>query len=169
MTRNQSDAEDLVQETYLKAWRAYGSFRPGTNLRAWLFTILTNTFISRYRHESRAPQIDVLEADNEDFVQGELLRTGARRDPTPEEQVLAGVADEEVRAALDAIPAQYRLAVLLADVEGFSYKEIASILAVPIGTVMSRIARGRKLLQRALLGYAQRQAYSGENGDDRLL
>lgn len=164
MARNQSDAEDLVQETYLKAWRSFDQFHAGSNLRAWLFTILTNTYISRYRHESRAPQMETFEPESEDAMQAQFLRSGANRDLTPEEQVLAKVPDQEVRDAVQALPSHYRLAVLLADVEGFSYKEIAAILGVPMGTVMSRIARGRKLLQRSLFTYAQQHGMLG--GED---
>src|SRR6516162_1557306 len=157
MTRNPSDAEDLVQETYLKAYRAYGSFQEGTNLKAWLYRILTNTFINTYRARKRRP--DQVELDDvEDFYLyrrlGGLEAADANR--STESEVLESIPDDEVKAALESIPEQFRMAVILADVEGFSYKEIADILDVPIGTVMSRIHRGRRALQKELWEYAER-------------
>jgi RNA polymerase sigma-70 factor (ECF subfamily) len=155
MTRNPSDAEDLVQETYLRAYRGFGGFREGTNLKAWLYKILTNTFINQYRAKKRRPdQVDL--DDTEDFYLfrrlGGLEAVDAER--TPEAIVLDEIPDSAVKEALEALPEQFRLAVILADVEGFSYKEIAEILDVPIGTVMSRIHRGRKALQKRLWDFA---------------
>src|ERR1700716_1032680 len=157
MPRNPADAEDLVQETYLKAYRAFGSFQEGTNLKAWLYKILTNTFINTYRAKKRRPEQVELD-DVEDFYifrrLGGLEAADATR--TPEAEVLEGIPDSEVKEALESIPEQFRMAVILADVEGFSYKEIADILDVPIGTVMSRIHRGRRALQKKLWDYAER-------------
>jgi RNA polymerase sigma-70 factor (ECF subfamily) len=152
MTRNPSDAEDLVQETYLKAYRAFATFEAGTNLKAWLYRILTNTYINSYRAKKRRPEI----ADVEDIEDLYLYRHvsadrsgGAGR--SAEEEALDRFTDTDVKEAIESLPDTFRMAVLLADVEGFSYKEIAEITDVPIGTVMSRIHRGRKALQKALV------------------
>jgi RNA polymerase sigma-70 factor (ECF subfamily) len=155
MTRNPADAEDLVQETYLRAYRGYPGFREGTNLKAWLYKILTNTFINEYRARRRRPaESDLDDGDDWSLYQrvGGLEAVDANR--TPEREVLDSLPDEEVKAALESLPEQFRIAVILCDVEEFSYKEIAEILGVPIGTVMSRIHRGRKLLQQRLWDYA---------------
>ena len=152
MTRDRHDAEDLLQETFLKAFRAYPRFEEGTNLRAWLFRILTNTYISTYRKRQRSP----LETDLDDvedlYLYRRLSASGLNR--SAEDAALERLTAPEVLAALDELPEQFRLAVLLSDVEQFSYKEIAEITDVPIGTVMSRIHRGRKALQKALAPYA---------------
>jgi len=156
MTRNPADAEDLVQETYLRAYRGFGSFSEGTNLKAWLYRILTNTYINSYRAAKRRPEI----ADVEDVEDLYLYRrlSPANDGPTlgrsAEEEVLDSFTDDEVKAAIESLPDVFRIAVLLADVEGFSYKEIADITEVPIGTVMSRIHRGRRALQKALHDFA---------------
>jgi RNA polymerase sigma-70 factor, ECF subfamily len=148
LTRNPSDAEDLVQEAYLRAYRGFGGFREGTNLRAWMYRILTNTFINSYRKRQREP-VTVPEEETPDWYLYEKLgESGA--EASAEAEVLDRIPDEDVQAALEALPENFRMAVLLADVEGFSYKEIAEILEIPIGTVMSRLHRGRKALQRAL-------------------
>jgi RNA polymerase sigma-70 factor, ECF subfamily len=156
MTRNPADAEDLVQETYLRAYRGFGGFREGTNLKAWLYKILTNTFINTYRAKKRRPDEVDLDDSTEDFFLfrrlGGLEAADANR--TPETEVLDSIPDEVVKEALEALPEQFRMAVLLADVEGFSYKEIAEIMDVPIGTVMSRLHRGRKALQKSLWEFA---------------
>src|SRR6201996_3120765 len=151
MTRNPSDAEDLVQETYLKAYRSFGSFQEGTNLRAWLYRILTNTFINSYRAAQRPPE----QADVEDVEDLSLYKRlagsgGSEPGRSAEDEALERFTDEDVKAALEALPENFRMAVLLADVEGFSYKEISEITDVPIGTVMSRIHRGRRALQKTL-------------------
>jgi RNA polymerase sigma-70 factor (ECF subfamily) len=151
MTRNPADAEDLVQETYLKAYRAFGSFKEGTNLKAWLYRILTNTFINSYRARKRRPeQTDIDDVEDLYLYRrlGGLEAVSAGR--SAEEEVLEHFTEGDVKAAVEALPEQFRMAVLLADVEGFSYKEIADILDIPIGTVMSRLHRGRKALQKTL-------------------
>jgi RNA polymerase sigma-70 factor, ECF subfamily len=154
MTRNPADAEDLVQETFLKAYRSFDRFEEGTNLRAWLYRILTNTFINSYRASKRRPE----KADVEDVEDLYLYRRldGLHADlgRSAEEEVLDNITDDEVKTAIESLPENFRIAVLLADVEGFSYKEIADITDVPIGTVMSRIHRGRRALQKALTEYA---------------
>jgi RNA polymerase sigma-70 factor (ECF subfamily) len=148
MTRNPADAEDLVQETYLRAYRGFSGFEEGTNLRAWMYRILTNTFINSYRKKQREP-VTVQEDDiDEWYLFDKLGESGV--EPSAEAEVIRSMPDEDVQKALEALPEGFRLAVLLADVEGFSYKEIAQILGIPIGTVMSRLHRGRRALEKAL-------------------
>lgn len=155
LTRNPSDAEDLVQETFLKAYRSYESFNEGTNLKAWLYRILMNTFINTYRAKQRRPQEVDLD-DTSDFYlyrkMGETFRDFDAQ--SAEEELLNNFADDEVKEALASLPDNFRMAVYLADVEGFSYKEIAEIMDVPLGTVMSRLHRGRRALQEKLWDYA---------------
>ena len=149
MTRNAADAEDLVQETYLRAFRGFAGFQEGTNLKAWLYRILTNSFINTYRKKQREPQI----VEGPDDVDEWYLydRLGGRNvEASAETEVLDRIPDADVKTALESIPENFRLPVLLADVEGFSYKEIAEIMDTPIGTVMSRLHRGRKALEKAL-------------------
>jgi RNA polymerase sigma-70 factor (ECF subfamily) len=158
MTRNPSDAEDLVQETYLKAYRAFNSFQEGTNLKAWLYRILTNTYINSYRAKKRRPE----ETDVDDLENFYLYRhlgglAGAVAGRSAEDQVLDHFTETEVKEAIEALPEQFRMAVLLGDVEGFSYKEIAEILDVPIGTVMSRLHRGRRALQKRLYDFGRQR------------
>lgn len=148
MTRNPSDAEDVVQETFLRAYRGFGGFQEGTNLKAWLYRILTNTFINSYRKKQREPDTVSGDEMEEWFLYDKLGPDAAT--PSAESSVLDAMPDEAVQAALESLPEGFRMAVLLADVEGFSYKEIAEILDVPIGTVMSRLHRGRKALEKAL-------------------
>jgi RNA polymerase sigma-70 factor (ECF subfamily) len=151
MTRNAADAEDLVQETYLKAYRSFGSFEEGTNLRAWLYRILTNTYINSYRAAQRRPEVTDVEDVEDLYLYKRLAGSGASDQGRSAEDVfLDSFTDDDVKAALEALPDTFRMAVLLADVEGFSYKEISEITEVPIGTVMSRIHRGRRALQKAL-------------------
>jgi RNA polymerase sigma-70 factor, ECF subfamily len=155
MTRNRADAEDLVQETYLRAYRGFGGFQEGTNLKAWLYRILTNTYINRYRAQQRRPEETDL-GEGEDFYLFRQLGglEAARASRSAEEELLDWFTETEVKDAVEALPENFRMAVLLADVEGFSYKEIAEILDIPIGTVMSRLHRGRKALQKALYDFA---------------
>jgi RNA polymerase sigma-70 factor, ECF subfamily len=154
MTRNPADAEDLLQETTLRAYRGFASFQEGTNLKAWLYRILTNSFINTYRKKQREPKtVDGPEDLDEWFLFDRLGAQSVAR--SAEEDVLANIPDADVKEALESIPENFRMAVLLADVEGFSYKEIAEITDVPIGTVMSRLHRGRKALEKALYGVAK--------------
>jgi RNA polymerase sigma-70 factor, ECF subfamily len=154
LTRNPTDAEDLVQETFLRAYRGFASFEEGTNLRAWLYRILTNSFINTYRKKQREP----VTVEGPDDVDEWYLfdRLGSRNVQTSaESEVLDRIPDEDVKKALEALPEGFRMAVLLADVEGFSYKEIAEIMDVPIGTVMSRLHRGRRALEKGLYNVAE--------------
>ncbi len=148
LTRNAADAEDLVQETFLRAYRGFHQFEPGTNLKAWLYRILTNTFINSYRKKQREPQTDSLDETEDWYLYSRMAERGT--EPSAEASVIESLPDEDVQEALSSLPDQFRLAVLLADVEGFSYKEIAEITGVPIGTVMSRLHRGRKALEKRL-------------------
>lgn len=153
MTRNSADAQDLVQETYLKAYRSFATFDEGTNLRAWLFRILTNTFSNNYRAKQRRPQESELKNVENLYLYNRLPQL-AQMSSSAEDQLIDMFAGSEVREALENLPESFLLPVLLSDVEQFSYKEIAEILDIPIGTVMSRLHRGRKALQEALYEYA---------------
>ena len=154
MTRNPADAEDLVQDTMVRAYRAFNRFEPGTNLKAWLFRIMTNAYINTYRKKQREPQ-KVSQDDVEEFdLYQELKNHDPRFAETPESIVLDGLLDSDIVEAIEDLPEQFRLAVVLSDVEGFSYAEMAEIMDVPMGTVMSRLHRGRKALQKRLLDLA---------------
>ena len=150
MTRNPADAEDLVQETMLRAYRAFDSFEAGTNLKAWLFRILTNAYINTYRKKQREPQkVSADEMDDFDLYQ-ELKGHDPQYQQTPENIVLDSLVDSDIIEAIEDLPEQFRMAVMLSDVEDFSYAEMAEIMDVPMGTVMSRLHRGRKALQKRL-------------------
>ena len=153
LTRNPAEAEDLVQDTLLKAMRARDQFHAGTNLKAWLFRILTNTFINKYRRGGL--ERSVLEGPDADpLVDGWVSASTMRQLRDPEQAALLPIVEGEVQRALDALPAEFKIAVILCDVEEFSYEEIAQMMGCPIGTVMSRLHRGRKLLQRSLYNHA---------------
>ena len=164
MTRNRADAEDLVQESFMKAWRSFDSYEQGTNLRAWLFRIMTNTYINRYNAKQRRPEETELDEVEELFL---YRRIGAfdqsKMTASAEDQMLELFTDDEVKQALEDLPDSFRLPVLLSDVDGFSYKEISEILDVPIGTVMSRLHRGRKAMQKRLYEYAKERGLVDES------
>jgi len=158
MTRSVEDAEDLIQETYLKAYKYYGRFTEGTNFKAWLFKIMKNTFINAYRKRKlQPPKVDFSEV-HEGFEETlhEQVQSGLA---DPETVLMSTEIDHEVREALLALPHDYKMVVLLADLQGYAYKEIADILAVPVGTVMSRLYRGRRMLERSLLSFGRRYNY----------
>lgn len=155
MTRNRADAEDLLQETFLRAYRGYPNFTDGTNLRAWLYRILTNTYINTYRAKQRRPDQTELDEVEDLYLYRRLGGLeAARAGRSAEDELMDLFTDTEVRDAIDALPDNFRMPVLLADIEGFSYKEIAEMMDTPIGTVMSRLHRGRKQLQKSLHDFA---------------
>jgi len=155
MTRNPADADDLVQETYLRAYRGFGGFQEGTNLKAWMYRILTNTYINAYRAKQRRPDETDLDEVEDLYLYRRLGGLeAARSGRSAEDELMDTFSEAEVKQAVEDLPENFRMAVLLADVEGFAYKEIAEILDIPIGTVMSRLHRGRKALQKALYDYA---------------
>ena len=156
MTRNPSDAEDLVQETYLKAYRAYHTFTEGTNLKAWLYRILTNTYINKYRKDTRRPsQVDLATVEDLYLYRRLGSEESTEVSRTTEDRVLDGLVESDIKEAVEELPEAFRMPILLADLEGFSYKKIAEILDIPIGTVMSRLHRGRKAMQKRLWEFAK--------------
>lgn len=168
MTRNQADAEDLVQDTYLRAYRSYHTFSEGTNLRAWLFRIMTNAFINSYRAKQRRPvETDLAEVEDLYLYRRLPALERAAASQSAEAQFLDLFTDDEVKGALEGLPENFRLPVLLADVEGFSYREIAEMLDIPVGTVMSRLHRGRKSMQRALYAYAEARGLTDDRSGER--
>jgi len=161
-TKNQHNAQDLVQDTYAKAFTSFHQFEPGTNLKAWLYRILTTTFINTYRKDQRRPLIS--DGEVEDWQLAASASHTSDQGKSAEDEVLENLPDGEVKRALQEIPEEFRLAVFYADVEGYSYKEIADILGIPSGTVMSRLHRGRKLLRTMLMDYAKERGIGGPNG-----
>ena len=156
MTRNRSDAEDLVQETYIKGWRSFHTFEKGTNLRAWLFRIMTNTYINKFNAQKRKGTEVELDDIEELFLYKRLGSIDqSQLSSSAEDQMLNLFTDDEVKNALESLPEDFRVPVLLSDVDGFAYKEIAEMLEIPIGTVMSRLHRGRKAMQKMLYEYAR--------------
>jgi len=151
MTRDGSDAEDLVQDAYLRAYRFFDKFEKGTNFKAWLFKILKNVYINKYRKKSKTPQmvdVSTIESSSDLGVS-----------ETPENAIFDQLLDDDITTAMDSLPEEFNLAIVLSDLEGFSYKEIAEILDIPIGTVMSRLHRGRKILRDSLYDYAKKRGY----------
>ncbi len=164
MSRNPADAEDLVQETYLKAYRAYHTFQEGTNLKAWLYRILTNTYINKYRKDSRRPsEVDLGTVEDMYLYRRLGSEESAEAARTTEDRVLDGLVESDIKQAVEELPESFRMPVLLADLEGFSYKEIAEILDIPIGTVMSRLHRGRKAMQKRLWEFAKQRGLLPED------
>lgn len=162
MTRNPADAEDLLQESFLRAFRGYPNFTDGTNLRAWLYRILTNTYINIYRAKQRRPEQTELDEVEDMYLYRRLGGLeAAKLGRSAEDELMDMFTEGEVRDAIDELPDNFRVPVLLADVEGFSYKEIAEMMDTPIGTVMSRLHRGRKQLQKSLHGFAAARGLLG--------
>ncbi len=160
MTKNESDAEDLVQEAMLKAYRFFEKFEEGTNCKAWLFKIMTNIFINNYRSKAKAPQSLAFDDIDDSFLFGQLAKTKNVADP--EKEFFARIFDDDVKLAINELPEDFRIVVVLSFLEGFAYQEIADITGLQIGTVKSRLHRGRKLLQKTLWDYALKNGYIKE-------
>jgi RNA polymerase sigma-70 factor (ECF subfamily) len=173
MTRQREAAEDLLSEVYTKAWKAFNQFQPGTNLRAWLYKILTNTYINHYRHDQREPLKVELDrpSDPDTGAGGDLYDKilGASKSPfeNPDLALANRILDQDLKKSIDRLPDEFRLAVILSDVQNFSYQEIADILEIPIGTVRSRIWRGRRLLQHVLWKQAVEAGIVSENAEGK--
>jgi RNA polymerase sigma-70 factor (ECF subfamily) len=165
-TKNAADAEDLVQDTYAKAFVSFHQFEEGTNLKAWLYRILTTTFINNYRKDQRRPLLSG-GSEVEDWQLHDAASHTSDQGKSAEDEVLDNIADVDIKSALAAMPEEFRMAVYLADVEGFSYKEIAEIVGVPTGTVMSRLHRGRKLLRESLSDYAKERGFTKSEGESQ--
>lgn len=166
LTRNRANAEDLLQETFLRAWRSFHTFKPGTNARAWLYRILMNAHIDAYRRTTREP--DIVDQDDVDefYLYSKVQESDEfRRAGNPEEALLSQLMEADVVGALEDLPESFRAVVVLADIEGLSYKEIAEVLDIPIGTVMSRLHRGRRQLQVTLWDFARRAHYVRADGN----
>ncbi len=162
LTKNERDAEDLVQDTYLRAFRFFDKFERGTNIKAWLFKILTNTFINKYRRTSK--ERSIVDGPEQETVQAHAAsRDTAEQSNDPEKWFFDRILSDDVLRAVDALPLDFRMVVILADLQEFSYREIADILDVPVGTVMSRLYRGRRLLQKALARYAVDSGFAAED------
>jgi RNA polymerase sigma-70 factor (ECF subfamily) len=157
MTKNQTDAEDLVQETMVKAYRFWDKFESGSNCRAWLFKIMTNIFINEYRSKSRTPVSVNMDDIDDNFLYGQLSTMTPEKNP--EQELFAKIFDDDVKKAIEELPDDFRLVVVLSFLEGFSYQEIADIVDLQLGTVKSRLHRGRKLLQKKLFDYAVKNGY----------
>jgi RNA polymerase sigma-70 factor, ECF subfamily len=168
LTKNDRDAEDLVQDTFLRAYRFFEKFERGTNMKAWLFKILTNTFINRYRRSVK--ERNIVEGSERDAVHERFVsRDAAEYASNPEQYFFDRLLSDDVLRAVDSLPVDFRMVVILADLQEFSYKEIAEILDVPVGTVMSRLYRGRRLLQKALAGYAVASGVLQDPGDGQSI
>ncbi len=161
MTKNENDAQDLVQETMIKSYRFWDKFEPGSNCRAWLFKIMTNIFINDYRSKSRSPMAVNVDEIDDNFLYGQLAVGPKSVDP--EKELFAKVFDDDVKRAVENLPDDFRLVVVLSFLEGFSYQEIAEIADLQLGTVKSRLHRGRKLLQKELYDYAVKNGYIKES------
>jgi RNA polymerase sigma-70 factor (ECF subfamily) len=165
-TRNPEDARDLVQDTYMKAFTSFHQFEEGTNLRAWLYRVLTTTFINSYRKKQRQPLIANNELEDWQISQAQSHTSDLGK--SAEVEALENLPDSDIKNALQELPEEFRMAVYLADVEGFSYKEIAEIVGIPAGTVMSRLHRGRKLLREKLADYARELGYTTDTSDSKV-